>query len=386
MILDDPMSTPTSQIRVLFISRKHPPSIGGMQRLSYHLIEEMRHRVQASAVTWGGSQKFLPLFLPYALVRSLWEARRGIDLVSAGDPIVALVGWIVKSVARVPIVAVAHGLDVTFSFRPYQWVFPVVLRHLDRIVCISESAMAACIARGVAIERCVVVHPGVSLPATLPPRCIARERLGKVVGRPLDGMGVLITVGRLVQRKGVVWFLESVYAELAAQRADCHYIIVGDGPEGDRVRDAITRLGLDDRVSMAGIISEDALLHAYVGADLFVMPNIAVEGDTEGFGLVALEAAAHGLPVLAADLEGIRAAVVPGETGELVPPGNAAAWLEATTRVLDSTDARATMSRVARDAVASRFGWPRMADEYEAVFRDVLQGRTSSATRHVHAQ
>ena len=372
-----------NQIRVLFISRKHPPSTGGMERLSYHLIEEMRHRVQATAVTWGGSQKFLPFFLPYALVRSLWEARRGIDLVSAGDPIVALVGWIVKSIARVPIVAVAHGLDVTFSFRPYQWVIPRVLRHLDRIVCISESAMAACIARGVAIERCVIVRPGVSLPAVLPPRRTARERLAEMVGRPLDGMGVLITVGRQVRRKGVVWFLESVYAELAAQTGDVHYVIVGDGPESDRVRAAVARLGLDDRVSLAGTISEDALLHAYVAADLFVMPNMPVPGDMEGFGLVALEAAAHGLPVLAADLEGIRDAVVPGLTGELVQPGNAGAWLEATTRFLNSRDARMAASRTTREALASRFGWARMADAYEAVFRDVLQGKPTSMTRQV---
>ncbi|MDQ3137252.1 MAG: glycosyltransferase family 4 protein [Gemmatimonadota bacterium] len=356
-----------------------------MQRLSYHLIEEMRHRVQVTAVTWGGSQKFLPFFLPYALMRSLWEARRGIDLVSAGDPIVAVVGWIMKSIARVPIVAVAHGLDVTFGFRPYQWVITRVLRHLDRIVCISESARAACIARGVAIERCVIVYPGVSLPAALPSRSTARDRLAEVVGRPLDGMAILLTVGRLVPRKGVVWYLESVYAELAAQKGDVHYVIVGDGPEVDHVKAAATRLGLDGRVSVAGIISEDDLLHAYVGADLFVMPNVAVPGDMEGFGLVALEAAAHGLPVLAADLEGIRAAVVPGETGELVKSGHAGAWLEATRRHLDATDARRASSRVAREAVASRFGWARMADAYEAEFRNVLQSQPRSPTRHVRA-
>ena len=378
------MSIPTDRIRVLFVSRKHPPSIGGMQRLSYHLVEEMRHRVEAIPLTWGGSQKFLPFFLPYALVRSLWEARRGIDLVSAGDPIVAVVGWIVKSIAGIPVVAVVHGLDVTFSFRPYQWVISRLLRRMDRVVCISESAMTACIARGVDIERCVVVHPGVSLPAAVPSRSTARERLAEIVGRPLGGMRVLITVGRLVQRKGVVWFLESVYAELAAQMDDIHYVIVGDGPDGDRVRAAVSRLGLHDRVSLAGAITEDALVHAYVGSDLFVMPNVPVPGDMEGFGLVAIEAGAHGLPVLAADLEGISAAVSPGQTGQLVPPGNAPAWLEATRRLLSSPDERMATSRVVREAVATRFGWARMADAYYAVFRDVLQGQPTPVTRPVN--
>ena len=368
------------QIRVLFISRKHPPSIGGMQRLNYHLVEQMRHRVHATPVTWGRSQKFLPFFLPYALVRSLWEVRRGVDLVSAGDPIVAVVGWIVKRVARVPVVAVAHGLDVTFSFGPYQWVISRVLQQMDRIICISESAMAACLARGVARERCVIVHPGVSVPTALPLRSAARQRLAEVVGRPLGEMRILLTVGRLVRRKGVVWFLESVYAALAAQMSDIHYVIVGDGPESDRVRAAIARLGLDGRVSVAGTISEDALLHAYVAADLFVMPNVAVPNDMEGFGLVAIEAAAHGLPVLAANLEGISAAVASGQTGELVPTGDASAWLEATRRHLTTPGARIAAAQAIREAVANRFGWARMADAYHAVFRDVLRSQPTPET------
>ena len=378
------MSTPANRIRVLFVSRKHPPSIGGMQRLSYHLVEEMRHRVEVISVTWGGSQKLLPFFLPYALVRSLWEARRGIDLVSAGDPIVAAVGWIVKSITGIPVVTVAHGLDVTFSSRPYQWVISRLLQRMDRVVCISESAMAACIARGVAAERCVVVHPGVSLPAEVPPRSTARERLSEIVGRPLDKMRVLMTVGRLVQRKGVVWFLESVYAELAAQMGDIHYVVVGDGPDGDRVRATISRLHLHDRVSLTGVLTEDALVHAYVGSDLFVMPNVPVPGDMEGFGLVAIEAAAHGLPVLAADLEGISTAVSTGQTGQLVRPGDAPAWLEATRRILNSPDDRTATSRVVQEAVANRFGWGRMADAYFAVFRDVVQGRPIPETRPVN--
>ncbi|HJW83805.1 MAG TPA: hypothetical protein VJ754_05820, partial [Anaerolineae bacterium] len=69
--------------------------------MSYHLICEMSQRVRVAAVTWGGSQKFLPLFLIYALVRSISIGLAGVDLVHVGDPVVAPVGWIMQKLFRV---------------------------------------------------------------------------------------------------------------------------------------------------------------------------------------------------------------------------------------------------------------------------------------------
>ena len=363
-------------LRILFISRKHPPSIGGMQRLSYHLIQEMGQRVQARAVTWGGSQRLLPVFWGYAFMRSLWEGLKGIDLVSAGDPVVATIGSVMKTVFHVPTVTIVHGLDVTFRFGPYQWLVPRLLRSQDCVVCISDSARACCIARGVSPQRCVVIHPGVSVPKVLPARTLARKRLAELVGCDLERGQVLVTVGRLVPRKGVAWFLQSVYPQVAATNPAAHYVIVGSGPEEDRVRSCVSRLGLESRVSLTGAVSEDDLRHVYVASDLFVMPNVAVQGDMEGFGLVALESAAHGLPVLAADLEGIRDAVVPELTGRLVPAGCASAWDREISALLGSSDALRKISQLARDTVSDRFGWGRMADAYEALFRGLAAKAT----------
>jgi phosphatidylinositol alpha-1,6-mannosyltransferase len=145
---------------------------------------------------------------------------------------------------------------------------------------------------------------------------------------------VLLTVGRLIRRKGAAWFAEQVLPRLAA---DVVYAVVGEGPEREAIRAAAERAGVAPRIRLLGRLSDDLLAAAYAASDIFVMPNIEVAGDLEGFGLVALEAAAAGLPVVAADLEGIADAVRDGENGILAPPEDSVAFAAAIERVLALT-------------------------------------------------
>ena len=109
----------------------------------------------------------------------------------------------------------------------------------------------------------------------------------------------------------------------------------------------------------------DALL---TGSDLFIMPNVVVPGDMEGFGLVAIEAAAAGALVIASSLEGIRDAVIDGETGVLIAPGDATAFVEViTAMVRDPTERRRLADRYAEGALA-KFTIDRMRDDLVAAF------------------
>ncbi len=356
----------TERLRILFITRKYPPSVGGMQRLSYQLINHMCAHAEVQAITWGRSQRGLPWFLLRALVQGLFLAR-DVDVLHAGDPLVAPVVALLATLYRKPTVVNVHGLDLTFNFPGYQTLMPRLLRRFTRVICISQMTLKEALRRGLAPERCRIIYPGLDMPAALPERMAARERIEALCGVPLAGRQVWLTVGRLVPRKGVAWLCDEVLPRLP-DTADYVYLVAGEGPEEQRLRTLIAARGLKARVILLGRVSDADLPYLYTGADVFLMPNIPQPHDREGFGIVATEAAAHGLPVLAARLEGIQDAVIEGETGYLLPPQDAETWSARLERCLAAPHELAALRLRAPQAVQARFGWESMVARYLEVF------------------
>jgi phosphatidyl-myo-inositol dimannoside synthase len=341
-------------MRLLYITRKYPPAVGGMENYNHELVRALGHRHPTTVIAWGGSQKWLPWFVVKAFVQALWLVRRDrITHVHVGDCVLAPLGVLLAWITRRPVSVTVYGLDIMYDLRPYQWVVPRCVARLDRAICISEATREEAVRRGVPAERCVVILPGVA--RFEPPGGDAVREVERLLGAPVDGRTVLLTVGRLVERKGVCWFLDAVLPQLPARYL---YVVAGDGPERGRAQEIATRRGLGERVRLLGRVSDRDLAALYAASDVFVMPNVAVPGNMEGFGLVALEAASAGLPVVASDTEGIRDAVVDGETGLLVEPGDAAGFVAAI------ADAQA----LARDRVAAAtepFAWDGVARRYD---------------------
>jgi phosphatidylinositol alpha-1,6-mannosyltransferase len=302
---------------ILFITRKYPPSVGGMQRLSYRLTTEISKLTATRVIGWGGSQRWLPLFVPWALVRALAVLAGGqVTLIHLSDPVLSPLGVLLRWLTRVPVVVNAHGLDVTYPFLPYQAIVPWCLRRLDRVICISQYTREECIRRGVATERCDVIPLGIDVEDYQISLSQEERRTWLAAWglSPSDDRHILLTVGRLVRRKGLVPFVSQVLPLLRKRRQDWVYLIIGEGPEHERLQDTVRTQGLSEQVRILGFMGDQDVQAAYALADLFVMPNVPTPGDPEGFGMVTLEARAAGTPVVAADLEGIRDAMsVPAE-------------------------------------------------------------------------
>lgn len=364
--------------RIVYISRKHPPSTGGMQKLSQRLLSELRRRREVLAIVYDCPRFLLMPFLLWVITRLLWHltvARRTMHVVHFGDPLLAVAAPLCKA-RGVPTVATVHGLDITYRSRLYQWLLDVGLRQVDRFACISGAAREACLRRGIPPHKCEVITPGVDLvvdPSRAEHEKAALQRSLRVERADL----VLLTVGRLVRRKGVLWFVEEVVPRLVRRVPSLRYLVVGDGPDRESIERAASRAGVRDAVVLTGRVSDERLTACFAVADVFVMPNVTVSGDMEGFGLVALEAAAAGLPVVAADLEGIREAIAHEENGLLVAAGDAEAFVEVILGLAQNPEARQQFGCSAREYTLRTYSWGQMAEAYLDFY-----GRVAAEGRH----
>jgi len=304
-------------------------------------------------VAHGGSNRRLPVWLLGAMARTVRHvvARRA-DLVLTGDAVMWAAAWPLLRLLRVPAATMVLGLDMTYGNPVYRAVVPRLLRRAETVVAISESTAAVARGLGVAPDRIRVVRLGVDAPDVTPAeRGEARQRLGERLG-VADDTVLVLTLGRLVRRKGTEWFLRNVLPRLPEQIV---FLVAGDGREAEPLRDAVGELDLGARVQLLGTVDDADRELLLQGADLFVQPNIVVPGDIEGFGLVTVEAAMRGLPVVAADLEGLAEAVVHGETGTLLPSADADAWVAHLTELVRDRDALATQGKAFQTAARERY-------------------------------
>jgi phosphatidylinositol alpha-1,6-mannosyltransferase len=206
-----------------------------------------------------------------------------------------------------------------------------------------------------------VVHPGTD-PGRFRPQDPA-ERSARLTSRPGAGP-VLLSVGRLVSRKGFDTALEAV-ARLAPRYPGLVYVIAGTGPDRGRLERNAASLGIASRVRFLEDVPEEALPELYAESDIFVMlsrdePEVE---EVEGFGIVYCEAAAAGLPVVAADSGGVADAVRHGVNGFLVPPRDPVAAAAALASLIDDPDLRRAMGRTGRLLVEEYYNWDRAARE-----------------------
>ncbi len=345
----------TRDARLWIITRKHPPAVGGMEELSRQVVGQLLRRRPATVISWGHSQLWLPAFLVGASVALLSGIVRGrVAVLLLGDPVLAMLGWLASRLG-VPVVCIVHGLDVTWRNSVYQgYLRAFFWRRLSGYVCISQHTAELVLARGTTPDRVFVVPVGVAV-------CDA------VTAAKVDGDPVLLFVGRLVTRKGAAWFVRTVLPSLVQTFPALRLLVVGIGPEWRNIEAAAKEHGVAERVTLIGAVGDDEKWSLLVRCDAVVVPNVPVEGDVEGFGIVALEAGAAGRPVFAADLEGLRDAVAEGVNGWRLPAGDAAAWTDAlTARLGDRGHLRAQGER-AREHVRRNFDWDAIGERYAAI-------------------
>jgi glycosyltransferase involved in cell wall biosynthesis len=271
--------------------------------------------------------------------------RQGAQLIDAhftypdGEAATRLGRWL-----RLPVTVTLRGTEVPHSKNPV--LRPRLSRTLkaaDRVFCVSDSLRRLAIELGAPGARTEVVGNGIDIARFQPvDQTAARQKYGL----PRDAR-VLVSVGALVERKGMHRVID-VLPALLKHHPDLHYLIVGGAsPEGDNRTELtaqVARLGLADRVHFLGALPPDELKWPLSAADVFVLAT-----RNEGWANVFLEAMACGLPVISTDVGGNAEVVCREELGSIVPFGNSAALQQALDAALNKDWDRAAILDYARD-------------------------------------
>lgn len=302
--------------------------------------------------------------------------RRQFDIIHVHWPVPhALFGWAARAGSARPPKLIAHFYSV--EVRWVQHSLPLLRGFLrraietaDRVVAISTSTAA--VIRAIAPVPIEVIPYAVDLPQPA-------DRI-PVAGSTPRALTVLY-VGRLSERKGVRYLVDAVAA--LADQLRPRLVIIGDGPERPALEAQVQTLGIGDRVTFRGWVSPGDLDHAYATADVFVLPAVVdARGDTEGLGMVLLEAMTYRVPVISTPLGGITDIVEQDRTGLLVPPNDAPA-LAAAIATLAADPARAERLALAGQEFARRnFSWDGVLAQWRALYAGALESPAGAAAAH----
>ncbi|MGC8535018.1 MAG: glycosyltransferase [Rhizomicrobium sp.] len=269
----------------------------------------------------------------------------------------------------VPLVTTFHGFDATLStaslLRSPAWANYPLFRHQlaqqgDLFLCVSSFIRDRVLAMGFPEARTQVHYIGEDYRAIQP-------------RSPQEETRTILHVARLVEMKGTKYLIRG-FAELSRRRQDVQLVIIGDGPMRASLQALTRSLGLEERVQFLGARPHGEVLAWMRRALMLVLPSILTRsGRTEGLGMVLLEAAATGVPVVGSRIGGIPEVVVDGQTGFLVPARDPDALASRMLCLLEDPTRRRRMGEDARAHVERCFDVHAQTKVLEELYDRVLE-------------
>ena len=369
---------------ILYVSHLHPPkdrpldSLGGIQTVSLKLLEQLSQHSSTRVTTWLNQVAWRRI--EWSTVRFLWKSMWQLpskirtekpDVILFTSMVTAsLAPWLKFRGVTTPLITLSHGHDVTLRVKAYQWWLPRVFSALDHVISVSRATQQETLHRGLNPEKSTVIHNGIdaTVESELPDRKVALQHLPVSPDLP-----ILLTVGRLVKRKGHAWFIKEV---LPSIQTPVQYLVIGEGPEEPEIQKEVETIHAQGihQIKLMGRQKQSILHAAYRAADLFIMPNIPVEGDMEGFGVVLLEANLASTPAIVSDLEGMKDVIQPGENGFRLEPKNHKAFADKIDELIhrDHQQQLQKLAEQSRQYVHKHFFWNKIVEQYVDVIDQMI--------------
>ena len=361
--------------KVILLTHEYYPYPGGVGMYCYNLFRHLpaeRYRVVTDQQMHGpASSQVTSVCLLSRFTRPRW--RRGVRVLSRlareyqaeliFTPHILPLGIIAHQLFRtkgIPYVISLHGLDIGLALQSKRALTIDILRSAQHIVVNSDAT-------GRLVRELKIPTP---VTVITPSFDAARLNVSKKTRAALDekyrGNTVLLSVGRLVRRKGFELVIRAL-RDLLKPYPALKYCIVGSGPEESHLRSVIHEQQLEKNVDIRTDVTDDELGAYYDSADVFVLPTYRIGSDVEGFGIVFLEAALFGLPIIAGDSFGEREALGSDENAILLPAVTHDAVREAIQSLLADPGRAATLGESARRHVQTLPTWEQQAKKIESV-------------------
>jgi len=356
-------------MRILLFTLEYPPFKGGIANYYGNLIKHWPEPDKIFILHNNQGRLIKNWLLPKWLL-AIWHLRKNIKKNKIGHVLVGHIlplgtaTYLIFKINKVKYSVFLHGMDFTFAIKSprKRWLTKKILKNTANIICANAytaKLVKDFLKTDITNNTIKVINPGINSQATRNTRLGARQVQHETRIKErynLENKFVLLTVGRLVKRKGMDTVLASLPATLK-QVPNLVYVIVGNGPELTNIQSLITKLKLEKNVIIITNADDKERNVWYNICDIFIMPARNIDGDFEGFGIVYLEANLTSKPVIAGDSGGIRDAVVNGLNGLLVNPESTKEITKAIIRLAHDKNLREKLGEQGRQRAIKEFSW-----------------------------
>lgn len=350
-------------MKFLLITLEYPPMVGGVAN---YLKDVSRVLGKDNCLVYGPcilARFFWPKWLPSMLRarKIIREQKIDLTLVSHILPI-GYLALFYKKIFGIPYIVFTHGMDILMPQKSEWKMFWVkkIIKNARGIVANSEFTRVEIIKLGAKKEKTAVVYPCPNQNIK-----ILRFKGG------FNGKKVILTVGRLVKRKGIDKVIEAMPAILK-EVPEAVYFVVGRGHYKNELLKLKNKLNLGDKVIFTENARDEELNFFYASSDIFVMPSRRIGGDVEGFGIVYLEAALFGKPSVAGNVGGAPEAVLDGKTGLIANPENSEAIAKSIIKLLKDDKLRVQMGEAAKNRVLNEFVFEKQMEKMKHLIWSAL--------------
>lgn len=275
----------------------------------------------------------------------------------------AVFGHVACKISRAKHILYFHGVELMWVKNEVKFLKPFLrwtIKQADAVMCNSSHTAARI--KEIYNREVHIIPSGQAVMSNVK----AAEQMKQV-----NNQKQILFVGRLVERKGVKYLIEA-FSKIV-NKVDARLNIIGSGPEMEMLQKLTRERGIETKVNFLGMVSSKDLDYYYRNADIFVLPAVIdSKGDTEGLGVVLIEALTYKLPVIASSVGGIVDIIKDNETGLLVPEKDIDALSNAMLKLLTETDFAKQLAENGYQYVNKVFNWDSITDQIINLFNSLI--------------